>query len=462
MSDETAAVLHELERRKAPSARKARISARFAQRALKQDVIAEHNVAAALGDAGLWRLASRHIERAFALGADAAESWLVRARARSELGNFESAERAYLETLRRQPLNHPAHRELAQLLWMQGGDMRAALAHLERAIAAHPQAVGLSVLKAQVLEGAGFVAEAYDLFRPISAAYPSDPGLAAIVSQTALSAGDLDAALRLGKLAYERTPNAPPAAVAFASACLGLGDARAAAAPIAALRAADPNNQHAIALEAVMWRLIGDARYADLYDYSAVVRAYPLGAPTGWNSLSAYVSDLSHALTAAHNARTHPFNQSIKEGTQATNILDLDHPALRALPQALDAPIQRYLTDIGDGGDPLRARKTGDYAIHGVWSILMGAGGKHVDHVHSEGWISSACHLTMPDSTSGREGWLKFGQPGIPTNPRCEAEHFVQPAPGQLVLFPSYMWHGTIPFSGSGSRLTFALDVIPP
>ena len=36
----------------------------------------------------------------------------------------------------------------------------------------------------------------------------------------------------------------------------------------------------------------------------------------------------------------------------------------------------------------------------------------------------------------------------------------VEPEPGRLVLFPSYMWHGTIPF-GSGDRLTAAFDYQP-
>jgi hypothetical protein len=59
------------------------------------------------------------------------------------------------------------------------------------------------------------------------------------------------------------------------------------------------------------------------------------------------------------------------------------------------------------------------------------------------------------------QGWLKFGEPGIPTNPRLTAEHFTKPRPGYLVLFPSYMWHGTVPFSGTESRLSAAMDVVP-
>jgi hypothetical protein len=29
------------------------------------------------------------------------------------------------------------------------------------------------------------------------------------------------------------------------------------------------------------------------------------------------------------------------------------------------------------------------------------------------------------------------------------------------VLFPSYMWHGTVPFGGDTTRLTIAFDIVP-
>jgi hypothetical protein len=61
----------------------------------------------------------------------------------------------------------------------------------------------------------------------------------------------------------------------------------------------------------------------------------------------------------------------------------------------------------------------------------------------------------------GHEGWLKFGEPGIPTSPALAPERFVKPEVGQLILFPSYFWHGTAPFSGEETRLSIAFDVLP-
>lgn len=60
-----------------------------------------------------------------------------------------------------------------------------------------------------------------------------------------------------------------------------------------------------------------------------------------------------------------------------------------------------------------------------------------------------------------REGWLQFGQPleelGLGLPPR----RVVRPQPGHLALFPSYMWHGTVPFHEGEPRMTIAFDVQP-
>ena len=45
--------------------------------------------------------------------------------------------------------------------------------------------------------------------------------------------------------------------------------------------------------------------------------------------------------------------------------------------------------------------------------------------------------------------------------PDCPPDHYVRPYPGLLVLFPSYVWHGTVPFESGGRRLTAAFDVVP-
>ena len=92
--------------------------------------------------------------------------------------------------------------------------------------------------------------------------------------------------------------------------------------------------------------------------------------------------------------------------------------------------------------------------------------GFHLNHVHPQGWISSAYYVELPDGMEQqtergqRAGWLQFGEPGM-SRPVCGPDHFVEPRAGRLVLFPSHFWHGTVPFESGGRRLTAAFDVVP-
>ena len=84
-------------------------------------------------------------------------------------------------------------------------------------------------------------------------------------------------------------------------------------------------------------------------------------------------------------------------------------------------------------------------------------------HMHPMGWFSSAYYVDLPDSMDqgNREGWLKFGEPNFEPPEPLEPQYYVQPEPGKLVLFPSYMWHGTVPFESDQLRTTVVFDVVP-
>jgi uncharacterized protein (TIGR02466 family) len=131
----------------------------------------------------------------------------------------------------------------------------------------------------------------------------------------------------------------------------------------------------------------------------------------------------------------------------------------------IDAPIRDYIGRLdASSAHAVDRRRRNSYAIAGSWSVLLAPGGFHVDHVHPEGWLSSAYYVEVPDAGDAagdatRAGWIKFGEPGVKLD--LAAEHFVKPRAGRLVLFPSYFWHGTVPFERGGGRLTAAFDVIP-
>jgi hypothetical protein len=252
---------------------------------------------------------------------------------------------------------------------------------------------------------------------------------------------------------------------ALATAQLGQGDAAGLLVTADEWLLRMPFNQLAIAYRATALRMLRDPRGDAFRDYETLVRPLDIDVPDGWTDLDSYLGDFSAALQTMHPFEAHPLGQSIRGGSQTMeNLMASPDPAVRAFFQAIDGPIRRYMADLGSGDDPLRARNHGAYAIKGCWSVWLKPGGFHVDHVHPQGWISSACYVATPkviEDSEQREGWIRFGQPPVQPPGGLLAEHFVQPRPGRLVLFPAWMWHGTVLFSSDERRLTVAFDVLP-
>lgn len=98
------------------------------------------------------------------------------------------------------------------------------------------------------------------------------------------------------------------------------------------------------------------------------------------------------------------------------------------------------------------------------WYVRMRQGG-HLDaHIHEIGWISGAVYLAMPDRVEGSlEGAFEYGTHGDQypqKHTRFPVGHVV-PNVGDIVLFPSSLFHRTIPFSANQERICIAFDLRP-
>lgn len=430
-------------------------------RAYPANGVAFHNLAATLGDAGRAAAAEQAARRALQLGLQAPETRLVCARAVQAQGRLEEAEQLYREAIKGRPLYLEALRDLAQLVWMRTASTAEALQPVDAALAIAPGEAALTLLKARVLTEAGATPQALALLRAVAAAQPGHARLVHALAQAALQAGAVAESLAAAERAVALAPAESATQIARIDALLVAGEWRRAEQAASAWLAQTPLDQHGLARLATAWRLLGDARYAELYDYEGLVSELELATPPGWSSLASYLDDLAGALQAEHRYRTHPFQQSIRQGSQVMNILQLPHPAGQALAHAIDQPIREHLARVGSGHGPLRSFNRGGYTTQGGWSIRMEAGGLHVNHVHPQGWISSACYIETPPVLTGRQGSLKLGEPGIPLQPLPPAERWVAPQQGRMVLFPAYMWHGTVPFTEAGARMSVAFDLLP-
>lgn len=281
-----------------------------------------------------------------------------------------------------------------------------------------------------------------------------------------LDLGNAPAAEAAAVRALTTKPGFPAAVGHLITALLMQGKASDAMEAINIMRRADPLNQRWLADESTALRLSNDRRFNELLNLNMYVRAYELPLPPGFESIEAFNAAFADTIARYQPYSAHPLGQSLRGGIQTSRgLTSIDDPVIKAYLTALDGPIRQYMRHIGnDPSHPLTRRNTGNYSFAGSWSVRLQGGGRHVNHVHSDGWISSAYYVSVPGETrdeARRAGWIKFAEPPYETNPPSPALKWIQPEAGMLVLFPSYLWHGTEPIDDGSTRITAPFDIVP-
>lgn len=183
------------------------------------------------------------------------------------------------------------------------------------------------------------------------------------------------------------------------------------------------------------------------------------------------LADLAERIRAVHRARGQQLEQSVRGGTQTEgNLLMHIDPLVVATTALIRETVARHaaaLPPADAAHSTLSAPRGRPVRFAGSWSVRLASGGHHSNHVHPMGWLSSAMYIVLPAAMGGEEkaGWLTLGEPPRELGLDLAPFRMIEPKPGRLVLFPSTMWHGTIPFEETGpraERISIAFDVARP
>ncbi|MEO8175945.1 MAG: putative 2OG-Fe(II) oxygenase [Sphingomicrobium sp.] len=369
------------------------------------------------------------------------------------------AQRAVTElesALEQSPLWIQGHLQYAQLQSLLG-DPAAIFGSLDRALGKQPRdtslwlarcdlclrqedyaALGATVAKAETV---GAAPSALAFYRAVAAAELGDPLADDLLSEAAIAANP---ALAVWRIRHLLRQGRVAQAVQLIDRELA-SDRSAAAWPYAA----------------TAWRLAGDPRSGWL-EQPGLVSIVDLAADI------APVADLADRLRALHQRSGQYLDQSVRGGSQTDGpLLSRVDPAIQNLRAAIVGAVEHYLAQLppADSRHPLLAPpRDRRIRFSGSWSVRLGGGGRHSNHVHPLGWISSALYLALPRPQAGEPpdaGWLVLGEPPAELGVDLPPHTIVEPKVGRLMLFPSWMWHGTRPFA-EGERLTVAFDVAPP
>ena len=213
-------------------------------------------------------------------------------------------------------------------------------------------------------------------------------------------------------------------------------------------------------------RAQGDDQEQWLNDHENHIGVFDLAPPEGYSDMDTYNRELAEYLISLHADRREYLTQTLRNGTRVHDEIFFNgHRLIDKLLPRISEAISVYLSGWDtDPNHPFASRKTDGFRISGSWSSRTRTLGYHVNHIHPEGWISSCYYVGVPDAVkdeTARQGWIKFGEPSFAAPLKHPIRRAIQPVPGRLVLFPSYTWHGTVPFHDTSARTTIAFDAVP-
>lgn len=426
---------------------------------------AHHNLGLSLRMIGDAKQALERYRSARELGLDRAELYTNIGNALIDDMDADGAIEAYREAVTRNPLDLDAHKNLNSLLW-QNNRHDQYLDSYRSAINTHPDVPQLRVAYAVALNQQGAHDKSEQVLRDGLARIEDSTPMRTLLALSLEGSKEWEQALEEHAKTVGVANAMPDHRINYARALLACQRPEEALKQAQLGAAQMPYNQRALAYLGLCWRLLGDERDAMLNDYENMVQVYDVPIPNEYSNAADFNQRLAAALDRLHIGKIHPPEQTLRGGSQTYgNLFERREREIQELVAGLQRCVEDYIARLPRHTEhPLLARKADQYDFSASWSVRLRSCGYHEMHVHPLGWISSAYYVQVPpelENSHDNEGGLKFGEPDIDLGEAGSARRFIKPETGRLVLFPSYMWHGTLPFESQSARTTVAFDVVP-
>ena len=162
-------------------------------------------------------------------------------------------------------------------------------------------------------------------------------------------------------------------------------------------------------------------------------------------------------LTSVWESRT------TKKGFQSKgNLFNLQALSILNLKKIILETINEYKIKYKTKPDGFITQWPNKFSLLGAYNRLLKHGYQQ-PHIHPAGWLSGCFYLKMPKPLKKSEGAINFSLHGYdyPIVNSDIPSYQYSPVEGDLILFPSSLFHKTIPFSSNDERHVIAFDTIP-
>jgi uncharacterized protein (TIGR02466 family) len=178
----------------------------------------------------------------------------------------------------------------------------------------------------------------------------------------------------------------------------------------------------------------------------------------GSSLLNSLLNDIKNAdIAERKQARLTNGKQS------AGNLFKRPEASFRALGELVKREFLAYKNKFSDADCELILSFPNELEFTSSWYVKMQQGGHLNGHIHEIGWISGAVYLAIPETQNIEEGAFEYGTHGddYPQQHQNFPTQFIKPTVGDIVLFPSSLFHRTIPFNTQQQRICVAFDLKP-
>ncbi len=394
---------------------------------------------------------------------DRPDLWFNLSGVLNQLGRLQEAEAALRRVIDLRPSDVAAYANLAMLM-LKCARIDAAVEASRQGLAVDSRSAALHFGLGRALKRGGDLAGAAEAFRQ---ALASDPGLTSARSsliRVLRLAGDPEAAVAEGRAAGSASSSLVLAELGLALAELGRFEEA-----LAAFEAGVAKDARQVVCYAEMgWllRRLGREVEADrLLDFDRLAAREAVAAVPGYDSVESFNSALAAYILDRPDLVGDLPETATQRGRQTSTLFSDAGP----LPQALKALIERtcrgYVERNREAGDlPYFASPPADWTLNSN-AVVLGSSGYQDAHMHPAGYVSGVYYVQVPSEVAGgggEAGCLYFTDKERPAaEAQRHALRVIRPEAGLMLLFPSYFWHGVMPFEGARDRICVAFDVIP-
>jgi tetratricopeptide (TPR) repeat protein len=356
---------------------------------------------------------------------------------------------------------------LGQLYDAVGKDLRA-LKNYEKAQKLDPHDGGVMMLRGVSLGKLRRYKEAAALFRKIAKGAPNAPGIWQNLGNTLVHLEAYQEAVSAFQMAKKQAPDDANIRYILGRALLLNGEFKASLLEFDAGLERAPHFMRILSCKILSLRHLGEDEAADeLEGLEDLVLPAEMRVPPGFSSLDSFNDALQEEITQHPRLEKDVPGRATRNGAKLLDMFTKEPSAVFAgFKIAVRDAFERTLTEMPKRqGHPLPVEILGGGYDMDMWANVMYKGGHELSHNHA-GWFSSCYYNVTPNAIdeSGDEcqGWIEFGGAayGLPEPPNAPKRR-VRPEPGGMLVFPSYVFHRTIPFDSDEIRISTAFDTRP-